>query len=93
LFNETSHDGIVANAYKALPVGGVMIICAYMLDNDRGGPPVAAFISVSQALSGGRGGVHSGADFASYLSDAGFSVDKVEEFLVGSMGWATGTKL
>ena len=31
--------------------------------------------------------------FASYLGDAGFAVDKVEEFLVGSMGWATGTKL
>ncbi len=92
-YDEETARRVVANAYKALPAGGVMIICDYMLDDDRAGPPVAAFISVSQAFSGGRGGVHSGADFASYLSDAGFTVDKVEEFLVGSMGWATGTKL
>ena len=41
----------------------------------------------------GSGRVHSGADFAGYLSDAGFKVDKVEEFLEGSMGWAIGKKL
>jgi SAM-dependent methyltransferase len=91
-YDEETARRVVANAYKALPAGGVMIICDYMLDDDRAGPPVAAFISVSQAFSGGRGRVHSGADFASYLSDAGFSVDKVKEFLAGSMGWATATK-
>lgn len=69
-----------------------MIICDYMLNDERTGPPVAAFISVSQTFSAGRGRVHSGADFTSYLTDAGFEVVKVEEFLVGSMGWAIGIK-
>lgn len=83
---------VVRNAYDALAPGGAMIICDYMLNDERTGPPVAAFISVSQAFSPGSGRVHSGADFASYLSEAGFDVVKVEEFLAGSMGWAIGAK-
>ncbi len=95
--NIHAYDGdtarrVVRNGYAALVPGGTMIICDYMLNDERTGPPVAAFISVSQAFSPGTGGVHSGADFASYLSDAGFEVTKVEEFLPGSMGWAIGMK-
>jgi SAM-dependent methyltransferase len=83
---------VVCNAYDALEPGGAMIICDYMLNDERTGPPVAAFISVSQAFNPGSGRVHSGADFASYLREAGFDVIKVEEFLAGSMGWAIGSK-
>lgn len=83
---------VVQNAYEALAPGGAMIICDYMLNDERTGPPVAAFMTVAQAFSAGHGRVHSGADFAGYLTDAGFEVVKVEEFLAGSMGWAIGTK-
>ncbi|MDX1385526.1 MAG: methyltransferase, partial [Thermoanaerobaculia bacterium] len=88
---DTARD-VVARAFAALPSGGAMILCDYMLDDDRSGPPTAAFISVSQIFSGGAGGVHSGADFRGYLEAAGFRVDRVEEFLEGSMGWAVGVK-
>ena len=91
-YDEATARRVVRNAYAALPSGGAMIICDYMLNDERTGPPVAAFISVSQTFNAGRGRVHSGADFASYLSDAGFEVSKVEEFLAGSMGWAIGLK-
>jgi SAM-dependent methyltransferase len=83
---------VVRNAHEALAPGGAMIICDYMLNDERTGPPVAAFMTVAQTFSPGRGRVHSGADFASYLADAGFEVVKVEEFLAGSMGWAIGRK-
>ena len=63
-----------------------------MLDDDRCGPPVAAFSSASQIWSGGTGGVHSGADFRGYLEAAGFMVERVEEFQEGSMGWAVAVK-
>ena len=91
-YDEATARNVVKHAYAALPAGGAMIICDYMLNDERTGPPVAAFISVSQTFSAGRGRVHSGADFASYLGDAGFEVTKVEEFLAGSMGWAIGLK-
>ena len=87
----TARD-VVARAFAALPSGGAMILCDYMLDDNRSGPPVAAFINLSQIFSGGAGGVHSGADFRGYLEGAGFRVERVEEFLEGSMGWATGVK-
>jgi SAM-dependent methyltransferase len=83
---------VVRHAYDALDPGGAMIICDYMLNDERTGPPVAAFMTVAQAFSPGHGRVHSGADFAGYLTGAGFEVVKVEEFLAGSMGWAIGRK-
>ena len=91
-YDEATARKVVSNAYAALPASGAMIICDYMLNDERTGPPVAAFISVSQTFSPGKGRVHSGADFASYLGDAGFEEVKVEEFLAGSMGWAIGHK-
>jgi len=84
--------GVVRRAFAALPSGGAMIFCDYMLNAQRTGPPVAAFLSVSQAFSPGGGQVHSAADFRRYLEQAGFVVEKVEEFLEGSMGWATAKK-
>jgi ubiquinone/menaquinone biosynthesis C-methylase UbiE len=83
---------VVKKAFDALPAGGAMILCDYMLNGERTGPPVAAFISLSQVFSGGQGRVHSAADFREYLSSAGFRVEKVEEFLEGSMGWATAVR-
>jgi len=82
----------VKKAFDVLPPRGAMILCDYMLNEERTGPPVAAFISLSQAFSGGQGRVHSAADFREYLASAGFRVEKVEEFLEGSMGWATAVK-
>lgn len=91
-YDSKTAAGVIRKAFDALPSGGAMIICDYMLDDERTGPPVAAFISLSQAFSAGHGRVHTGADFARYLEAAGFQVEKVEEFLEGSMGWATAVK-
>jgi len=83
---------VVANCFAALPSGGAMIICDYMLNDDRTGPPMPAFISLRQGFMAGDGHVHSGAEFRSYLEAAGFTVDTVDVFLEGSLGLATATK-
>ncbi len=83
---------VVKKTFDILPHGGAMIICDYMLNDEKTGPAVAAFLSVAQAFQPGVGKVHTGADFRSYMEAAGFRVDRVEEFLEGSMGWATAVK-
>ena len=83
---------VVRNCFAALPRGGAMIICDYMLNDERTGPPFPAFISLRQGFMAGGGHVHSGSEFRSYLEEAGFVVDKIETFLEGSLGWATARK-
>jgi ubiquinone/menaquinone biosynthesis C-methylase UbiE len=91
-YDSATAERVVKKAYDILPRGGAMIICDYMLNDDRTGPPVAAFLSVAQAFQPGTGKVHTGAEFRRYLETAGFRVYRVEEFLEGSLGWATAIK-
>jgi cyclopropane fatty-acyl-phospholipid synthase-like methyltransferase len=83
---------VIQKAYDLLPSGGGMILCDYMINTERTGPPVSAFLSVSLNFRGGSGKVHDANEFRAYLEDAGFQVEKVEEFIPGSLGWATATK-
>lgn len=83
---------VVRQAFDILPSGGGMILCDYMINAERTGPPVAAFLSLSLSFGGGEGRVHDASEFREYLEGAGFRVEKVEEFVAGSLGWATATK-
>lgn len=83
---------VVKKTYDVLPHGGAMIICDYMLNDEKSGPPVAAFLSLSQVFQAGHGKVHTGAEFTQYMEAAGFRVTTVGEFLEGSLGWATAVK-
>ena len=69
-----------------------MILCDYMVNAERTGPGVSAFLSVSLNFRGGSGNVHDANQFRAYLERAGFRVEKVEEFVPGSLGWATAMK-
>jgi ubiquinone/menaquinone biosynthesis C-methylase UbiE len=91
-YDSATAERVVKKAYDVLPSGGAMIICDYMLNDEKTGPPVAAFLSVAQAFQAGTGKVHTGAEFRRYMETAGFRVYKVEEFLEGSLGWATAIK-
>jgi len=91
-YDSTTAHRVVKKAYDILPSGGAMIICDYMLNSERTGPPVAAFLSLAQAFQPGSGVVHSATDFKKYLEAAGFRAPKVEEFLEGSLGWAVASK-
>ena len=83
---------VIQKAYDLLPSGGGMILCDYMINAERTGPPVSAFLSVSLNFRGGSGKVHDAGEFRAYLEGAGFRVEKVEEFVEGSLGWATAIK-
>jgi cyclopropane fatty-acyl-phospholipid synthase-like methyltransferase len=80
---------VIQKAYDVLPSGGGMILCDYMINAERTGPAVSAFLSVSLCFRGGTGKVHDAGEFRAYLEAAGFRVEKVEEFVPGSLGWAT----
>lgn len=83
---------VIQKAYDVLPSGGGMILCDYMINAERTGPPVAAFLSISATFRGAAGKVHDANEFRAYLEAAGFRVEKVEDFLEGSLGWATAVK-
>jgi hypothetical protein len=83
---------VIRKAFDVLPSGGGMILIDYMLDAARCGPPVPAFLSLSLEFGGAGGKVHDEREFRAYLEDAGFRVERVEEFLEGSLGWATARK-
>lgn len=91
-YDSATATRVVKKAYDILPHGGAMIICDYMLNDAKTGPPVAAFLALAETFQPGSGKVHTGAEFREYLEAAGFRVAKVEEFLEGSLGWATAIK-
>lgn len=91
-YDSATAGRVVKKTYDVLPHGGAMIICDYMLNDEKTGPPVAAFLSLAEAFQPGGGKVHSGAEFRRYMEAAGFRVERVEEFLEGSLGWATAVK-
>lgn len=83
---------VIRKAYDVLPSGGGMILCDYMINAERTGPAVAAFLSLSMNFRAGSGRVHDANEFRSYLEAAGFRVERVEDFVEGSLGWATASK-
>jgi predicted nicotinamide N-methyase len=91
-YDSTTAKQVIQKAYDLLPSGGGMILCDYMINAERTGPPVSAFLSVSLNFRGGSGKVHDANEFRAYLEAAGFRVEKVEEFVGGSLGWATATR-
>jgi predicted nicotinamide N-methyase len=91
-YDSNTAKRVIRKAYDVLPSEGGMILCDYMINAERTGPPVAAFLSVSLSFRGGTGRVHDANEFREYLEAAGFLVAGVEEFVEGSLGWATATK-
>jgi cyclopropane fatty-acyl-phospholipid synthase-like methyltransferase len=91
-YDSDTANHVIRKAYDVLPSGGGMILCDYMINAERTGPAVSAFLSVSLCFRGGAGKVHDAHEFRAYLEAAGFRVEKVEEFVPGSLGWATARK-
>ena len=77
-------------AFDILPSGGGMIVIDYMLEDDRGGPPVPAFIDLGQYFSSDEGRTHTLAEVSDYLAGCGFEVSGRRDFIPGSLGmvWA-----
>lgn len=89
-YGEDSARQLYQKAFDILPSGGGMIVIDYMLEDDRGGPPVPAFIDLGQYFSSEEGRTHTAEEVSDYLAGCGFEVSGRRDFIPGSLGmvWA-----
>ncbi|ASW54822.1 class I SAM-dependent methyltransferase [Plantactinospora sp. KBS50] len=56
----------------ALKPGGTLVICDFVVDDDRGGPPFALMFGAEMLLKSKQGGTWRRADYRGWLAKAGF---------------------
>jgi hypothetical protein len=66
----------------ALKPGGTLVVCDYVVEDDRSGPPFALLFATEMLLKSDRGGTWRRSDYRSWLLKAGF--EKVEFQSTGS---------
>ena len=72
---EGPHDNVATftKARTALKPGGTLVICDYIVDDDRSGPPYALIFASAMLLASKQGGTWRRADYQAWLTEAGFS--------------------
>lgn len=68
---------LIAKAYEALPEGGAFIVVEQLIDDARRENAFGLMMSLNMLIEGGDAFDYSGADFASWCREAGFSACKV----------------
>ena len=63
---------IFAKVRDALKPGGTLVICDYVVDDDRGGPPFPLTFAGEMLLKSRHGGTWRRADYHAWLTKAGF---------------------
>lgn len=63
---------IFAKVRGALKPGGTLVICDYVVDDDRGGPPFPLTFAAEMLLKSKRGGTWRRADYQAWLAKTGF---------------------
>ena len=63
---------IFAKVRSALKPGGTLVICDYIVDDDRGGPPFPLTFAAEMLLKSKHGGTWRRADYQAWLAKAGF---------------------
>jgi SAM-dependent methyltransferase len=63
---------IFAKIRGALKPGGTLVICDYVVDDDRSGPPFPLIFASEMLLKSKRGGTWRRADYHAWLAKAGF---------------------
>jgi SAM-dependent methyltransferase len=61
-----------ARARDALKPGGTLVICDYVVDDDRGGPPFSLTFAAEMLLKSRRGETWRRADYHAWLTKAGY---------------------
>lgn len=67
------NTAIFAKIHGALKSGGTLVICDYVVDDDRSGPPFALMFAAEMLLKSKRGGTWRRADYQAWLAKAGFA--------------------
>lgn len=63
---------LFAKARTALKPGGTLVICDYVVDDDRSGPPFPLLFAAEMLLKSRQGGTWRRADYEAWLAGAGF---------------------
>ncbi|TNM32369.1 methyltransferase domain-containing protein [Streptomyces sedi] len=63
---------ILTRLRRALRPGGTLVICDYVVEDDRSGPPFPLVFASEMLLKSGRGGTWRRADYRAWLAEAGF---------------------
>ncbi len=82
---------LIANAHKALPSGGSLIIYDSIIDDDRRQNAFGLLMSLNMLIETKAGFDYTGADICGWLRDAGFRETRVEH-LAGPQSMAVGIK-
>ncbi|MFE0592330.1 methyltransferase [Micromonospora echinospora] len=72
-WDEAQNRSILAKCHDALPSGGAIVICELLLNDERTGPPAAALMGMTMLVETEGGRNYSGAEYAAWLTDAGFT--------------------
>ncbi|RAG80343.1 SAM-dependent methyltransferase [Streptacidiphilus pinicola] len=67
------NTAVFAKLRDALKPGGALIVCDYIVDDDRSGPPFSLLFASEMLLKTNHGGTWRRADYAAWLIQAGFT--------------------
>jgi SAM-dependent methyltransferase len=62
-----------AKVRGALKPGGTLVVCDYVVDDDRGGPPFPLMFASEMLIKSKKGGTWRRADYQAWLAEAGFA--------------------
>ena len=82
---------LIEKAFKAIPVGGALIVYEAIIDDDRSKNAFGLMMSLNMLIETPGGFDYTGADCAGWMKDAGFSTTRVEP-LVGPDSMVIGIK-
>ncbi|MCF2125375.1 acetylserotonin O-methyltransferase [Strepomyces sp. STD 3.1] len=64
---------VFAKLRAALKPGGTLVVCDYVVEDDRSGPPFPLMFASEMLLKSQRGGTWRRADYRTWLTEAGFT--------------------
>jgi len=79
-WDEPTNRALLAKCHAALPAGGAIVVAELLLNDERTGPPEAALMGMNMLVETEGGKNYSGAEYAEWLTDAGFTEVEVLAF-------------
>jgi predicted O-methyltransferase YrrM len=79
-WSEQDNVSLLEKCFEALPEGGLVVICEFILNGARTGPSLAALMGMHMLVETTGGKNYSGAEYVSWLTRAGFTDARVVEF-------------
>lgn len=89
----TINQGLLVEAYRALPPGGQVLVYEFLLEENRVAPAASALFAVMMLVENEGGNVYTAHDIETWLAGAGFDGIATTRLPAPSpMGWIVGRK-